>query len=165
MSTYFCPCILSALQVLMMVAEGLGGLYKCNCIPTPYVYLINWQLDFRVTGNQYSWKTSHEALNKAYMTYSCTRDHNSHHPVTTFSLYQVSKDERSDIESSSEEEPETTATLPASAKRENGTNGHFGSQPWTRKDENWWRHSRELSLLQHLNFTPPPSVPWPNCKL
>ncbi|XP_017306282.1 ceramide synthase 5 isoform X1 [Ictalurus punctatus] len=50
---------------------------------------------------------------------------------------KVSKDVRSDIESSSEEEPETSHTLTASCKQENGTNGHFGSQPWTRKDERW----------------------------
>ncbi|XP_062843202.1 ceramide synthase 5 [Trichomycterus rosablanca] len=49
---------------------------------------------------------------------------------------KVSKDVRSDIESSSEDETETSHNR-ASAKRENGTNGHFGSKPWVQKDECW----------------------------
>ncbi|KAI1900022.1 hypothetical protein AGOR_G00067940 [Albula goreensis] len=51
---------------------------------------------------------------------------------------KVSKDDRSDIESSSEEETETVKiknkaapnSVAASPKRENGTNGHFASGAW-----------------------------------
>ncbi|XP_036414922.1 ceramide synthase 5 [Colossoma macropomum] len=50
---------------------------------------------------------------------------------------KVSKDVRSDIESSSEEETETNQTHAALPKRENGTNGHFGSKPWTQNDDSW----------------------------
>lgn len=64
-------------------------------------------------------------------------DLDNHHRLRMLSSSQVSKDVRSDIESSSEEEPETSHTLTASCKQENGTNGHFSSQPWTRKDERW----------------------------
>uniref|UniRef100_A0A8B9KIT6 Ceramide synthase 5 n=1 Tax=Astyanax mexicanus TaxID=7994 RepID=A0A8B9KIT6_ASTMX len=48
---------------------------------------------------------------------------------------KVSKDVRSDIESSSEEETETNQSHSASPKRENGTNGHFSSRPWTQKND------------------------------
>uniref|UniRef100_A0A4W4EUQ7 Ceramide synthase 5 n=2 Tax=Electrophorus electricus TaxID=8005 RepID=A0A4W4EUQ7_ELEEL len=51
---------------------------------------------------------------------------------------KVSKDVRSDIESSSEEETVKTYSHAASAKRENGTNGHFGSKPWTQNDNSGW---------------------------
>uniref|UniRef100_A0A3B4EFY2 TLC domain-containing protein n=1 Tax=Pygocentrus nattereri TaxID=42514 RepID=A0A3B4EFY2_PYGNA len=50
---------------------------------------------------------------------------------------KVSKDVRSDIESSSEEETETNQTRTASPKRENGTNGHFAAKPWTQNDDSW----------------------------
>ncbi len=56
--------------------------------------------------------------------------------------FQVSKDDRSDIESSSEEETETTPKerlKTASSRGENGTNGHFGSKPWSQNHNNWWR--------------------------
>ncbi|KAJ8371498.1 hypothetical protein AAFF_G00307770 [Aldrovandia affinis] len=46
---------------------------------------------------------------------------------------KVSKDDRSDIESSSEEETDTIRnkrSSPPSPKRENGTNGHFASGAW-----------------------------------
>lgn len=69
-----------------------------------------------------------------------------------FSSHQVSKDVRSDIESSSEEEPETTPTLTASAKRENGTNGHLGSQPWARKDESWWHADTSQANRKNCSY-------------
>ncbi|XP_051549342.1 ceramide synthase 5-like isoform X3 [Myxocyprinus asiaticus] len=54
---------------------------------------------------------------------------------------KVSKDDRSDIESSSEEETETptkerlkTGTSP---RGENGTNGHFGSKSWNQNHNDW----------------------------
>lgn len=56
--------------------------------------------------------------------------------------FQVSKDDRSDIESSSEEEAETTSKerlKTASSRGENGTNGHFGSKHWSQNHNNWWR--------------------------
>ncbi|XP_073700635.1 ceramide synthase 5 [Garra rufa] len=53
---------------------------------------------------------------------------------------KVSKDERSDIESSSEEETETTPKerlKTTSPRGENGTNGHLGSKPWSQNHNNW----------------------------
>uniref|UniRef100_A0A8C1YBI9 Ceramide synthase 5 n=1 Tax=Cyprinus carpio TaxID=7962 RepID=A0A8C1YBI9_CYPCA len=52
----------------------------------------------------------------------------------------VSKDDRSDIESSSEEETETTPRerlKTASSRGENGSNGHFGSKSWSQNHNNW----------------------------
>uniref|UniRef100_A0A8C1KTE5 Ceramide synthase 5 n=1 Tax=Cyprinus carpio TaxID=7962 RepID=A0A8C1KTE5_CYPCA len=53
---------------------------------------------------------------------------------------KVSKDDRSDIESSSEEETETTPRerlKTASSRGENGSNGHFGSKSWSQNHNNW----------------------------
>ncbi|XP_051763314.1 ceramide synthase 5 isoform X2 [Ctenopharyngodon idella] len=59
---------------------------------------------------------------------------------------KVSKDDRSDIESSSDEETETTSKerLKTAARRhlasprgENGTNGHFGSKSWSQNHSDW----------------------------
>lgn len=52
--------------------------------------------------------------------------------------WQVSKDDRSDIESSSEEETEITKgkTVP-SPKGENGTNGHSVTAAWAQDHGSW----------------------------
>lgn len=59
---------------------------------------------------------------------------------------QVSKDERSDIETSSDEETDTTSkerlktgSRTHSPRGENGTNGHFGPKSWSQNHSDWWR--------------------------
>lgn len=73
--------------------------------------------------------------------------------------FQVSKDDRSDIESSSEEETETPTkdhlkmavrNNSASPKGENGTNGHFGSKSWNQNHGDSW-HSTDLPVPPVLN--------------
>lgn len=57
--------------------------------------------------------------------------------------FQVSKDDRSDIESSSDEETDKerlkTGTRSRSQRGENGINGHFGPKSWSQNHSDWWQ--------------------------
>lgn len=87
---------------------------------------------------------------QVHTTFKCLKEPR----LITQISFQVSKDDRSDIESSSEEETETTSKerLKTAARRhlasprgENGTNGHFGSKSWSQNHSDWW-HSLHVVL-------------------